>query len=678
MSTIDDIKSRLDIVEIISESVPLRKSGRSYLGFCPFHPNTRTPAFTVYPDTQSFYCFGCHAAGTVFDFVMRKQGLDFRDALQQLANRAGIQLIPRSAEEQQLDQHRTRLLEITSLAARYFNYLLLSHTRGQPGRDYLTRRAIQPETVEWFQLGYSLNEQSHLLAYLTDRKGFAPEEVEAAGLAIHHEQRGWYDRFRGRLIFPIRNARGEVVGFGGRALGDAHPKYLNTPQTVLFDKSHVLYGLDLARDAIRAADATVIVEGYIDVITAHQHGFRNVVAPLGTALTSSHVAMIKKLSHNVYLALDADAAGQKATLRGLHAFEHTEEGDEARPTVTPHGLVHWQRDINLRIIKMPEGRDPDEVIKSDPQLWHTLLAAALPVIDFYIEAYTADLNLASAQDQRTALDRLLPLIRQLDSTQQRIYVARLEQVVRIRAELILDLLRQAPTAPKSSPGTRPRDLPSPPDTHSSGPTPRDRSSPALRSPLNRREDYLLTLLLHHPTLVASLETMLASDLQPFPQVQNLLGSTLDRLFEQTENRVILKAWLDADQPELPDPSETGETTAILPASPQEHKPAWVQHLDETLHPQLEQVLTLPLPSQHIYRYRQDAENCVRHLRLAQARRWQRRLSQQLQEIALDDTEHTRIQDLLNELQSYVALINAPPRKSSWTDVRDSLRRPYEE
>ncbi|NJK81910.1 MAG: DNA primase, partial [Chloroflexaceae bacterium] len=444
MNTIDEIKSRVNIVDIVSEVVELRKSGRALQGFCPFHHNVNTPAFTVYPDTQSFYCFGCHAAGTVFDFVMRQRGLEFRETMELLAAHAGIELKPRTVEDEAQDRQRTRMQELNALAARYFNYVLVQHARGQPGRDYLAGRDLTEQTIEAFQLGYALNERGHLLHYLTERKGYAIDEVVAAGLVIYHEERGYYDRFRGRLMFPIRNQKGAVVGFGGRALGDAQPKYMNTPQTLLFDKSQTLYGLDMARDHIRQSDACVVVEGYVDVLTAHQHGFRNVVAPLGTALTSGHVGLIKKLSQHVYLALDADAAGRSATMKGLRALQDTSDADDTRlhAVVTGQGAVHWANDINLRIIQLPDGNDPDDVIKKDAAHWRRLIDEALPVVDFYISAYTADLDLSNAQHQRTALDRLLPVLAQLEGTQQRVYIARLEHVIGIRAEVILDLLRE--------------------------------------------------------------------------------------------------------------------------------------------------------------------------------------------------------------------------------------------
>lgn len=679
MDAIEEIKARLDIVEIISESVQLKRAGRSYTGFCPFHPNTRTPAFTVYPDTQSFYCFGCHAAGTVFDFVMRKQGLDFRESLQMLAARAGVELAPRSREEIEQDQQRTRLLALTSLAARYFNYLLLQHRGGEPGRAYLEQRGITTETAERFQLGYSLNRGDHLLAYLTsEQKGYTPDEVVAAGLAIRPSaDQGRvkpYDRFRKRLIFPIRNSKGEVVGFGGRALGDAQPKYMNTPQTLLFDKGRLLYGLDLARDAIRSTDTTVVVEGYIDVITAHQHGFRNVVAPLGTALTGAHVGLLRRLAHHIYLALDADAAGQRATLRGLRAFAaedgqppatapgDEDEADEAggkRSVVTAQGLVRWERDVTLRIIRMPPGRDPDDVIRQAPEQWQELVANAQPVIEFFIDAYTADLDLTQAHDQRTALDRLLPLIRQLDSTQQRVYVARLEHLVGMRAELILDLLRSPP-----EPTTRHRAPPEAPPTPKHA-APAD--APAVGAQdraLQTREDYLLALLLHHPSALPTIEKLLRADLQPPPQVAELLGNTLDRLLDQTPNRLLWHAWQEAGALAVPSPQQAGASEL----------PGWVQGLDERLRAQFARLAATTIPQQQEYRYIQDAENCLRHLRLGQVRRWQLRLSQQAHAAGDDEAECNRLLGLLRDLDSYAATINPPRRNSNWEDVRDTLRR----
>ncbi len=672
MSVIDDIKSRLDIVEVIENSgVQLRRAGRSFVGFCPFHQNTKTPAFTVFPDTQSFYCFGCQAAGSVFDYIMRKDGLEFKDALQHLAQRTGVELKPRTQEEQQIDQQRTRLLEITSITARYFAYLLQQHTRGQPGRDYLAQRGINTETIEAFQLGYSLNEWGHLLSYLTERKGFAPEEIAKAGLAVQRDDGGWYDRFRGRLIFPIRNAQGEVVGFGGRAIGDVQPKYLNTPQTLLFDKSRVLYGLDLARAGIRSHDSAVLVEGYVDVLTAYQHGFRNVVAPLGTALTSGHVTLLKKQSHNIYLALDADAAGQRATLKAVHALQQSapqpDDDDSGAPTsedmhavVTEQGLVRWERDVNLHIIRMPPGQDPDEVIKADPQQWRDLVASAVPVVDFYIEAYTADLDLAKTKDQTKALDRIIPLIRQLSGNQQLVYVAKLSRVVGIKEELVLDYVRA------SQPPTHTRQQPK--EEHSPSPSPGSHIDPYLvehgyRAPQRppSDEDRLLALLLRYPVTRSVVEETLTHELDAYPLVQELLGSAFERVLERTENRIVWHAWVESGAPPLP--AQTHDKPDKLLE--------WAQEVDESLRVQVEHLAAIVLPRTLEYLYMQDAEKSIRHLRVRQARTWQLRLSQQAD--ALHDADELKhCQALLVELSRYVALLSAPPRSRSFMDVRHTI------
>jgi DNA primase len=691
MGVIDDIKTRLDIVDIVGEKVALRKTGRAYTGFCPFHHNTRTPAFTVYPDTQTFYCFGCQASGTVFDFVMRTQGIEFRDALQQLAKQAGVELRERTDEEQQQDHQRTRLLEITTLAARYFNYILLQHKRGQPGRDYLKQRSINQETIEIFQLGYSLNEWTHLLTYLTEKKGFRPDEVEQAGLAVRRDQGGIYDRFRGRLIFPIHNARGEIVGFGGRAIDTGAgagtctgigadtdsstppqktdyqpPKYLNTPQTLLFDKSQVLYGLPQARDGIRSNDGVVIVEGYIDVLTAHQHGFRNVVAPLGTALTGEHVRLLKRLTHNIYLALDADAAGQRATLRGIEKTQSAqdEQDDTMRPIVTAQGLVRWESDITLRIITMPAGKDPDDVIKTDPQQWKDLVASAVPVVDFYIAAYTANLDMSQAINQHTALERLTPILAQLDATQQRVYATHLESRIGIKAELILDNIRgrgaQQANKTRRQQAPPPQQPPAPPPQHApSDPYLLERGYRA--PPRVQPEDWLMALVLRYPATRTVIEQAIAHDLDMFPQVRELLDNKIERLLETTENRFIWQAWLAAGSPPL----------AMTDSDHPDSLVAWAQQLDSSLRIQVERLAMLDLPRPVQYRYMQDAETCARSLRKAQVRRWQRRLSQHAT-IEQDEAEGKRLMATLVELGRYMAFLDKPAPSKSFLDVRNTL------
>lgn len=625
MSTItDQIKERVDVVEFISAYVPLRKAGRNFVGFCPFHPNTRTPAFTVFPDTQSYHCFGCKASGTVFDFLMAREGLDFKAALEQLAHRAGIQLQERTDQDEQQDQLRTRLLEINMAAATFFHHALVRSARGEAARAYVAQRQIDAATVEAFQIGYSLDDWSALLHYLTSRKGFEPAEIEAAGLVIYHESRGYYDRFRNRLIFPIRNPKGEVIAFGGRALGDAQPKYMNSPQTLLFDKSRVLYGLDLARETIRSGGATVIVEGYVDVVIAHQYGFRNVVAPLGTALTADHVGVIKRLARQVYLALDADAAGVKATLKGLQTLqEHLDAHDV--PTPTPQGFIRWERELDavIKIIALPDGRDPDEVIQADPEQWRALVAAAQPAMDFYITALTADLDLRSAKGKSEALARLAPLLAQVVNPVERIhYIQQIARLISVDERVVRDSLSARPRTPLPKPAVVPTD----------GPT---------------QEDYLLGWMVRYPAAHTAVQEKIRRDLAAFPLVQSLIEGVPLELFERTENREIWRGWVA--QPEA---SECR---------------VWAATLVPALREQAHQVLSLRLPEPQSYRYVNDALECATILQRRYANIWLSRISQQLAS-AEDDDERAALLERMVQLKEYIGTISTPKRSSTYADL----------
>jgi DNA primase len=661
MNQIDEIREKIDIVELISANgVALRKTGRSYVGFCPFHPNTRTPAFHVYPDNQSFHCFGCQAHGTAFDFVMRKQGLDFRDALELLAARAGVKLEVRSNEARQEDARRAKLLEITAAAARYFNYILTTLKRGEPARDYVAQRAISAEMIEQFQLGYSLDDWGHCLAYLTEKKGYDPDDVAAAGLAIRHERGTLYDRFRGRLIFPIRNAKGEIVGFGGRALGDGQPKYLNTPETLLYKKGDLLYGLDLAREAIRTEDRTVVVEGYIDVITAHQYGFRNVVAPLGTALTKSHVALLKRLSHNVYLALDADAAGQRATMRGLSALRESDGEEGGRLVATAQGAVRLESDVSMRIIRMPEGRDPDEVIKGDPELWRRLLAEAVPVMEFYLAAFTAGLDFSQPEDQRTALERLVPLLQEMDEPGKRAYAFRIEQIVGIRAEAIIGMLGQGQLRAFRKELAKRIPLQKQ----------EAKKAPALPKAIERElerqqsggkplsgEAYLLALALRHPTVDAAVEALLEQGLAAHPAMRTFFGGGVESLLEDPLNQELWR------QCSLLPPEWRPSTADDLAA--------WAAALDEPLRERAERLLAGVLPRPEDYRYRQEAEHCARTLRLEQIKQLQLKLGERAG--APDSPEELReISATLTQITAYRAYLLTPRRSSTFPDLRNTI------
>ena len=283
---IDEIKARLDIVEVVGQYVPLKRSGRSYKALCPFH-NEKTPSFFVFPDTGTWRCFGaCGVGGDIFSFVEKKENLPFADVYRLLAQKAGVD-IERDRDPQVVSQ-LNHLRELNRLAATYFHHELLNSQRGAEARAYLQRREINDETIERFQIGYAPDGWENLVTYMKQRD-YNLEDLERAGLVVRRDDGGGYDRFRNRVMIPIRDNQSRVIGFGGRTLGDDNAKYLNTPQTPLFDKSTVVYGLDVARRNITSQDQVVLVEGYMDVISAHQRGFKNVVAAMGTSVTSQQL-----------------------------------------------------------------------------------------------------------------------------------------------------------------------------------------------------------------------------------------------------------------------------------------------------------------------------------------------------------------------------------------------------
>lgn len=432
MSVIDDIKERLDIVEVISAYVPLKKTGRNYKGLCPFHQE-KTPSFVVFPDSGTWHCFGaCGTGGDIFTFIQKRENMDFSEALRLLAQRAGVSLTPPSVEAEAESRQRDRLHKINAIAAAYYHGLLLESGEGRRAADYLQRRGLSFETIKTFQLGYSRDDWRALGDHLTGR-GYTWDDLLAAGLVIPREGGGYYDRFRGRLMFPIRDIRGHVIGFGARALDDSLPKYLNSPETSVFHKGSVLYGIDQAKDAIREANLAVIVEGYMDVLMAHQHGMRNVVAQMGTALTEQQIQILKKLTKRLALALDADVAGDLATIRGVEVAKEAFD-QEIVPVPTARGLIRYEGrlEAEILVITLPKGRDPDEVIRENPGVWQSLVDQALPVMDYYFQAMTSGLDMSTARGKAEAAARLLPAIAGItDPVMQTHYLQQLARLVKV-------------------------------------------------------------------------------------------------------------------------------------------------------------------------------------------------------------------------------------------------------
>ena len=460
---VERVREAIDIVELIGSTLDLRKAGKNYKALCPFHQE-KTPSFYVFPETQSFYCFGCGASGDAITFVMRTEQLGFREALERLAERAGITLQSSRLHDDQEDEQRQRLFELNRLAAAWFAHVLWSTAFGEPARAYLERRGVDRATAERFGLGFAPDAPAALLRYLTQR-GASSDELVQAGLVVRRDDGSLVDRFRNRVMFPIRDRQGRILGFGGRTLGDVQPKYLNSPQTPLFDKSSVLYALDLAEESIRAQRSAIVVEGYLDAITAHQFGYTNTVASLGTALTERQGKLLRRLADRILLALDADAAGRQATLRGLELLR-TALADTERPVADPRQLVRFERTlgIELAVVVLPEGFDPDDLIRQDRPRWEAALAQPVSLVDYYLDALLGSQPPAHPREAAALLERVAPLLLELgDPVQVDLYTRAVAHRLHLPEETVRRLLasyRRRPVKSSSStngqqPGQRP-------------------------------------------------------------------------------------------------------------------------------------------------------------------------------------------------------------------------------
>ncbi len=421
-SVIDDIKARLDLVELIQSYIRLQKAGVNYRANCPFH-NERTPSFVVSPTRQIWHCFGCSKGGDHFKFVMEIEGLDFPDALELLAKRAGVQL---RREDPRLRSERTRLYNLVEEAAKIYEAVLHSspspETRISPPLAYLKNRGLADETVKNFRLGYAPDSWDFLTSRLR-AKGYKNEEIEKAGLAVKSEQGSYYDRFRNRITFPIADASGRTVGFSGRIFDNsqlpaasrqqptgshsqpvassqkqtaAPAKYINTPQTPVYDKSRVLYGFDKAKEEIRRQNAVVLVEGQMDVVMSHQAGVKNAVAVSGTALSSQQLQTIKRLANSIISSFDRDAAGEKATKRSLD--------------------LAASFDFERKAAMLPQGfKDPAEIVEKDPALWQKAVDQAQPIVQFYLDSALARHDRATGQGKRSIAEEVLPEIKVIQS-----------------------------------------------------------------------------------------------------------------------------------------------------------------------------------------------------------------------------------------------------------------------
>ena len=417
---IEKVRFSNDIIDIVSEYTTLKESGKSYKGLCPFH-DEKTPSFNVSPQQQLYYCFGCGAGGNIFNFIMEVEGFTFSEAVEFLAKRADIELPHQTSSQAQQRKvsQRNKLLEIHKAATQFYNYLLLESQLGKQAYNYLLKRGFDEETIEKFQLGFAPDRWQGLYNFLSD-KGYSDQTLVKSGLILERKNNdGYYDRFRNRVMFTIFDHRHQAIGFGGRVLSSAQePKYLNSPTTPLFDKSKNLYGLNWAKQAMRKSNEVIITEGYTDVITASDFGIENVVASLGTSLTSQQAKILKRYVDRVYIAYDADSAGAKATLRGLNILKN--EG------------------LSVKVISLGHEQDPDEYIKEEGR--ENFLEEkedSTSLIQFKIDQVLKNRNLSNVDERVNVVQEILPILHLIDDGVERNeYLRQVAEKLQIKLEVL--------------------------------------------------------------------------------------------------------------------------------------------------------------------------------------------------------------------------------------------------
>jgi len=461
----EELKRTVDIVELISQFVQLKRGGQNHMGLCPFH-SEKDPSFTVSQTKQMFHCFGCKKGGDVFAFWMEYHKVSFPEAMRDLAEKYNITLPQKqmtSLEKEKMTL-KTRIFKINEAAATYFHHILTKTNDGKPGREYLAKRSIPKEVISEFRLGYAPEKWDGLIKFLKQKK-LDMDTAEKAGLIIPNKKGGYYDRFRGRVIFPIDDLRQQIVGFGGRVLDDSLPKYLNTPETPVFHKGELLFGLHAALQAIRESGRVVIVEGYTDALALNMHEFKEVVATLGTALTDNHIRALKGYAREAVVVFDPDSAGKTAAMKSLSAFLN-------------EGLAS-------KVMILPEGDDPDSFVnKHGLDGFVRLLRQSVPMFDFFL-----DMKLSQGGDQIEgqvrALEDILPILSQLKNEALRSYYIRhLAEKLNITESAVVIELKKWGTTPSYK-------------SHVQG----SREARSNSSVRNQDDQYFMNLLIHHPQII---------------------------------------------------------------------------------------------------------------------------------------------------------------------------------
>ncbi len=608
MDVVEEIKARLDIVDVIGSYISLQRSGKNYKALCPFHEE-KTPSFIVFPETQTWHCFGaCNTGGDIFSFVMKKEGVDFKEALRMLAQRAGIPLEEQRQGPDEGGELRERLRAMHAAATAYYQENLHRRPIGKVAREYVKQRGLSAEIIATFQLGYAPDAWDGLMKYLAGL-GYTEEEMEQGGLIIRREDGRTYDRFRNRLIIPIHDTQGRVIAFAGRVIGSGEPKYLNSPQTPLFDKGRTLYGYYQAVRTIRSEDRVIIVEGYMDVLAAHQAGFRNVVASMGTALTATQLRLLSRHTKHIILALDADTAGQKAALRGVEVAREALDRN-VEPFITPTGALRFQAslDVDIRLLTLPEGFDPDDLIRQDPQQWATLVEEALPVVEFYLEHVRNTLDLNTPEGKRDAVRIMSPLIQEItDATVRDHYLQQLARLLRVdERALAADIFKTRPQSRRARRKASPEPQPW---------TPRPVTAVDTTQQSRALEAYIITLLLRTPAVLGE------------------IGDALHRLgqddlnmeeFEDVRHRLILQVLL----------------TRLVSGNLKEGEDVLAE-LPEDMHAYVQELLNRAhnMPDVPLHIARQEAVAAILHFRLKRHRELAHQLRFLLEEAQAQNDNH---------------------------------------
>lgn len=459
MDDVELIKSKINIVDLIQEYLPLKKAGINYKANCPFHEE-KTPSFMVSPERGIWHCFGCGKGGDGITFIMEKEGLTFPETLELLASKVGVTLSRRKKTD---GSPKEDILSIHQHAAKLYNYLLTEHKTGKKALGYLKERGLTDKTIKEFNLGYAPLSWETLTRFLR-KKGFNTEQIIASGLAVPSQQ-GCYDRFRGRVMFPLQDIRHQIIGFSGRILGQGEPKYINSPQTLIFDKSRFLFCIDQAKQYIKESKFAILVEGEFDCLLSYQSGVKNVVATKGTAFTDGQIELLSRYTDTLYLCFDTDLAGDAAARKGI------ETADAAG--------------LNIKVIELSGGKDPADVCLKDPDSWKKAIEQALPIYDYYLDSVKRRFDPNSSQGKKQIFAELLPIWRKItDPLTREHYIQKLSALLQVNEDLIRKQLLKAPTPalPASrqilaSPQNKPQDP---------------------KSRYEKLQEYLLGLLLNPP------------------------------------------------------------------------------------------------------------------------------------------------------------------------------------